>query len=706
MKRLISLLLCLALLLGGNCVFAEEAENLPKENQTEENQAEEYSHEELRVGNPTPMDGKFFTGLWGNSTTDIDVRSIVNSYYLTVWGYDTGIFRENKTVVSSLNIAEDTKSGDRTYLVTLYRDLFYSDGSPITAWDYAFSVLFQIDPVIAELGGVPLDMSYFDGYKEYISGERPYLSGIRILNDYMIEFSVNHEYLPYFFELFRIGILPYPIHEIAPGCKVYDDGQGVYIGNEDKSIAEPLFTKELLEATVMDPDTGYLSHPTVGSGPYVLTSWDGESCTFEINPYFKGDEDGNKPSIPKIHFTLAKNEDMIQKLEERECDLLNKVTREDTILSGLQLVSGPFAMQNYPRIGLTFIVFTPDRKALQEKNVRKAINYCMDTTTIVRDYTSGFGIQMDIFAGVGQWMYSIAQGSLDYPISVELTDQSSAADKAQYEKEYAEWEAITLDNVLHYDLNVDHAIRLLEENGWTLNAQGGTYTPGVDEYRCKMIDGELVALNMTCAYPETNRTAVSMETLFIPYLEEAGIKLTLIPMDMKTLLRSYNDRDIEQIDMFYLGDDFNIEFDPQLFFLPGDPTAPEEDNLAWVHAQMYEYARLMCETDPHDTLGFMRKWVTFQEKFSDMLPMIPIYSNVYFDFYTKELLNYEIRKPVTWGDAIVPASMGLFVLEQEAAEAAAAAAGEEEAGSDDFETDDFETDDFDDDSFDDSDFED
>jgi ABC-type transport system substrate-binding protein len=287
-------------------------------------------------------------------------------------------------------------------------------------------------------------------------------------------------------------------------------------------------------------------------------------------------------------------------------------------------------------------------------------------------------------------MYSIAQGSLDYPISVELTDQSSAADKAQYEKEYAEWEAITLDNVLHYDLNVDEAIRLLEENGWTLNAQGGTYTPGVDEYRCKMIDGELVALNMTCAYPETNRTAVSMETLFIPYLEEAGIKLTLIPMDMKTLLRSYNDRDIEQIDMFYLGDDFNIEFDPQLFFLPGDPTAPEEDNLAWVHAQMYEYARLMCETDPHDTLGFMRKWVTFQEKFSDMLPMIPIYSNVYFDFYTKELLNYEIRKPVTWGDAIVPASMGLFVLEQEAAEAAAAAAGEGGAGSDDFETDDFE----------------
>ena len=118
---------------------------------------------------------------------------------------------------------------------------------------------------------------------------------------------------------------------------------------------------------------------------------------------------------------------------------------------------------------------------------------------------------------------------------------------------------------------------------------------------------------------------------------------------------SYNDKDVEHIDMFYLGDDFNIEFDPQLFFLAGDPNDPEEDTLAWAHSQMAEYARLMCETEPSDALSFVKKWIIFQEELSDLLPLIPVYSNVYFDFYTIDLQFYDILKYITWGDAIVPA---------------------------------------------------
>ena len=38
-----------------------------------------------------------------------------------------------------------------------------------------------------------------------------------------------------------------------------------------------------------------------------------------------------------------------------------------------------------------------------------------------------------------------------------------------------------------------------------------------------------------------------------------------------------------------------------------------------------------------------------------MLPLIPVYSNVYFDYYTSDLTNYDILYYITWGDAIVPA---------------------------------------------------
>ena len=651
MKRLIAALLAGILLLGGLCACAEEAEPRAEEAILS---FPDRDYEELVVGIPTPMDGKFFTGMWGNSTTDIDVRTLVNSYYLTVWGYDTGFFRANPVTVAAMSVVEDAQKY-RKYRFQIADDLFYSDGIQITAWDYAFSVLFQAAPVIAELGGQPMDLSYLEGYEEYVSGKVPYLAGVKIRNDMLIEFSVKPEALPYFFEMYRLGFLPYPIHEIAPGCKVYDDGNGVYIGNEDPDVKQKIFTKELLEATVMDPENGYLSHPTVGSGPYVLTSWDGTTCTFEINPHFKGNTEGFVPTIPRLRFTLAENETMIEKLKADEFQLLNKVVRRDVIDAGSELAASGngYSLTNYPRIGLSFIVFTPDMPALQEKNVRQAINYCMDKEQLKEDYTHRYGITMDGLIGIGQWMYDMVMGTQNYP--EVLPENATEAEQAEYDERIEAWKALSLDGLKHYDLNVENAVRLLEQNGWNLNEEGTAYRPGRDEIRCKQIDGKLVKLDLTCAYPVTNVMAASMEEYFVPHLKEAGIRLTLIPMEMKELLRSYNDRDIEGIDMFYLGDDFNIEFDPQLFFLAGDPDAPEEDTLAWAHSRMAEYARLMCETVPSDALDFVRKWITFQENLSELLPLIPVYSNVYYDFYVSDLTNYDIVKYITWGDAIVPA---------------------------------------------------
>lgn len=657
MKRMISLLLAALLLLGCCTAVSEE---LPDELIPMPETEKDY--DEFIVANPTPMDGKFFTGCWGNATTDIDVRSILHSYYLTVWGYDTGIFVKNDTVVSGLTVLNNAE-GDRVYDFVLYDDLKFSDGSRITAWDYAFSVLFQGSPLIAELGGVPMDLSFLKGYEEYYSGETKELAGVHVINDDMLQFTVKKEYLPYFFELFRLGFLPYPIAEIAPGCKVFDDGNGAYIGNENPGVTEEIFTKELLEATVMDPEYGYLSYPTVGCGPYVLTSWDGKEATFEINPYFKGDLDGYYPTIPHIRFTLGDNEDMVEKLEADEFQLLNKVTRKDSIDKGLALTgSGPYSVTPYPRIGLTFFVFTPDRPALQELNVRKAFAYCLDKEPMVYDYTGQeYGLPMDGFMGIGQWMYELV-GAPETRYEVICggpLENPTPEEKKKFDEAMEDWLELSFDGLEKYSLDVELAKVLLQKNGWTLNENGEEYDPEKDAFRCKEIDGELVKLDLTCAYPETNISGtISMDEYLIPHLQEAGIRLTLVPMTMKELLKSYNDRDVEDIDIFYLGDDFNIEFDPQLFFLPGDPKAPEEDNLAWVHAQMYEYCRLMCETEPYDTLSFMQKWLKMQEKLTEYLPLLPVYSNVYFDFYTSELQNYDILYHVTWGDAIVPATYG------------------------------------------------
>ena len=77
-----------------------------------------------------------------------------------------------------------------------------------------------------------------------------------------------------------------------------------------------------------------------------------------------------------------------------------------------------------------------------------------------------------------------------------------------------------------------------------------------------------------------------------------------------------------------------------------NPSALDDETL-------YRIALDMRQTQPGDTLAYVQKWIQFQERFAESLPMIPLYSNVYFDFYSRTLHDYVITGSVTWGQAIV-----------------------------------------------------
>ena len=69
----------------------------------------------------------------------------------------------------------------------------------------------------------------------------------------------------------------------------------------------------------------------------------------------------------------------------------------------------------------------------------------------------------------------------------------------------------------------------------------------------------------------------------------------------------------------------------------------------------------MRETEPDAVLEYMQEWILFQEEFMEEVAILPIYSNMYFDFYTIELQNYDIPSNVTWTQAIVPAIYDEYV---------------------------------------------
>ena len=653
MRKIVAVLLAALLLLTQ--VFAA----------AEESGAEQTEYTRLVVGHTTQMKGDFFTGMWGNTTSDIDVRVLLHDYDLIYWDSLEGMFNFNPSVVTEFLVTEE-EDGDRAYTMVLSHDLFYSDGSRITAWDYAFSILLQIAPEITEIGGVPVRKDHLVGSAAYLSGETPYLSGVSVGGDDMITITLDHQYLPFFFEMGLLMCNPYPISVIAPGVRVKDDGNGVYLANIDETLTEPVFTAELLKETILNPETGYLSHPSVVSGPYVLTSWDGVTAEFAINEYYKGNPAGEKPSIPTLVFTLAKNETMIDQLKNGEFDLLNKVLNRDAIDAGMELIGAEtHAMSNYPRTGLCYISFCCEHPAANSEAVRKAVAWCLDRDALIAEYSGNYGLRVDGYYGIGQWMYGLVYGTVDPP----MKEPETAEERQANEEARAAWDEIietNLTNLTVYTADAEQAKAVLDADGWTVNEDG---------LREKEIDGEKVVLDLTMVYPEGNTVAAFLEEHFVPALAEAGIRLTMKPMPMTELLQSYYKQGERDMDMIYVASNFDVLFDPAVQFQLDEDGEPNWSFTRQSDRELYDLALSMRQTEPGDVLTYVQRWIAFQERFNQVLPVLPIYSNVYFDFYTPVLRNYAVAEHTTWTGAIV----GAYMSDEPPAEA------EEEPGTEEIE---------------------
>ena len=646
MKKGLACLLALLMILSASLAMAEAPAAAP-------------NYDELVVGSTTAMSGCFFTDMWGRNTADMDVRTLVHGYNLVQWNGELGAYGIDDTVVSGIVVTED-QAGNRSYTLALYEDLVYCDGTPITAKDYAFSLLFSIAPEVAEIGGAVSGADHIYGIDEYKNGESAALAGVRLLGDYQLSITVKAEYLPYFYELALLSVTPYPISVIAPGCEVADDGAGVYIRNIDETIEEPIFTAELLRETVLNAETGYLSHPAVTSGPYKLVSYDAQTRTaeFEINENYKGNSDGEKPQIQRIIYKPASNGDMISRLESGEYGLLNKCVNADTLDAGMQLVAnGDVAVSNYARTGFSFISFNCERPAVQSASVRQAIACCYDKDDFINAYVRNYGLRADGYYGLGQWMYRLVAGSVEPPVEAPAED-ADAATVAAYEEEIAQWDALNLDNVRVYNVDLEAAKQLLVDDGWTLNRDGEEFDPEKDDVRCKEIDGALTALELKLIYPEGNAVGAALESALVENLASVGVKLELEATPFDALLRLYYRQDARACDMIYLASNFASVFEPSATFNPADAESGVNNTTGIADEALYALAVDMRQTEPGDVLSYCQKWVAFQEAWAELLPAIPVYSNVYFDFYTPTLHNYNVGASTGWAEAIVGAYLG------------------------------------------------
>ena len=652
MKKILIYVLALLMLINAASVLAEAPEETAEEPAVTA-QPIIYDYDHLTAGTVTPFEGSFFTQMWGNASPDVDVRMLIHGYNLVRWNSERGGFEFDSSVVSGELVTENA-DGDRTYTVTLYSDLAYNDGVKITARDYAFSYLLTIAPEIREIGGKTRNRSYLMGYEDYVSGNTKYLAGIRIVNDYMLTITVRHEYLPFFYELGLLDCPPYPIHVIAPGCEVRDDGEGIYIANPADEEAAG-FTAETLKKTILDEEEGYLHNPKVSAGAYKLISFDGNKVELEKNPEYKGDVNGIKPQISKLTYMFTTKEDAIGLLESGDVGLLNKLSDNQNAQAGLELVreNENFTFTGYPRRGLGYFMFCCERPTVGSQAVRQAIAMCLDKDILVPQLFGNTALRADGYYGIGQRMYRLATGEMLYP-----TATGAEPGTEEYEREAEKWAGFSIDNIPVYPLDPAEAARLLEEDGWTLNRNGEAYSAEKDDVRCKEIDGQLVTLELTMLCPAENHFADRIREVMTEPLRQAGILLTIEEKGQNEILPMYYRVQERDCDIIFMATNFDIIFDPSVTFMPDGEYVNYYNVSAIKSDELYKLAQDMLHTVPKDMLDYCMKWQTFQIKFQELLPMLTLYSNMYYDFYPTVLQNYNIGFNTTWGQAIIEAFMG------------------------------------------------
>ena len=321
-----------------------------------------------------------------------------------------------------------------------------------------------------------------------------------------------------------------------------------------------------------------------------------------------------------------------------------------------------------------------------------------------------FGTRVDGYFGIEQWEYLLVSGAMAYPVnfldqvypSVDLIEDEDekatvaaerekamsyknrfAKDEEEYEMYLAAWEALTKeweDALVEYTVDLNMANRLLDDAGWTLTADGGNYAPGGIRAK-KMEDESIVVLDLKMMYPEGNdmaayflgldpdeykemlangETPVAAEGSFVDNLKQVGIALTLVPEPMESLLTSYYRQTERTTDMIYLATNFHVIVDPSITYST-DKTKNHEiwNNTYSDDEQLWYLAKDMRETEPGDIFEYVSEWVKFQKRYNEVLPTIPIYSNIYHDFWNKYLQNYYITGQVTWSQAILPAYFAL-----------------------------------------------
>ena len=226
-----------------------------------------------------------------------------------------------------------------------------------------------------------------------------------------------------------------------------------------------------------------------------------------------------------------------------------------------------------------------------------------------------------------------------------------------------------------YEMNLDTATTLVERAGYVYNAEGDAFREGEDTVRYRLLRGtalneynaledpvveavqvgnkNLLPLEIKFARVENNRMCDLVVEQLVPNLEAIGFKVEVVDLSFEDMLAQYYREVPRECNMFALATNFTHVFDP-IYTWDGEAQYQGYLNTTGIDStRLARQAARLRGTTPGDTERYLQRWQQLMTIFNDELPAIPLYSNMYFDFYANRVQNYAANAHWSWSAAIL-----------------------------------------------------
>jgi len=276
---------------------------------------------------------RFVNPILANEETDRNLTTLIYS----------GLMRKTSDGDIIPDLAEKYEVSDNglTYTFTLKDNLYFQDGTPLTADDVIFTITSTKDPIIKS----PYKIKW-DGIS------------VNKIDDKTVEFALRQPFAS-FLENTTIGIMP----------------------------------KHLWSETAMELNSANTN--PVGSGPYMVNSIDKQSSgsinSYKLVPFKKFALGEAYIQNLNLHF-YQNEEDLVKALLGKEVDQINSITPQDAKI--LEEKKYQVKSPVLPRIFGLF--FNQNQNQLFiDKSIIKAIDQAIDKEKIVQEVLLGYGVVAD-----------------------------------------------------------------------------------------------------------------------------------------------------------------------------------------------------------------------------------------------------------------------------------------------------------------------